>query len=674
VDEESTEGEGEGAAPLRRDDPDMPIPDALVVDGKPQTVLGFLRDALEERDRQKRWIDEAELRERMLFGQQWLVSNDPLVERTLATLNKGEVLPQENLMYPLAQTWSARVNVGRVSPRAYPFQPTPIDTGAARGCNKLLAFHRQRFNEDVMIAEAAMMAQAHGDVLFYATWDVADGPHLVKVPRVDPNGPMLDIATGQAITEQKWTYGGAVEEWITAPDYWTSGEDRYRKAKWLVVRRVVDRFTAQEQLNRAGFPDVRPKVDDYPTAMDTARRGVMTYELWHKPGARMRNGLFAIVIQNVVVKSTPWPLKNRTKLPGAVWKLGQINGSPRGKTHVAEAIHQQLIVNRTLRSIVMRVEAAESATQWAPSTVVDQLKRGGLKAASTDGVEKPRENVFWTEGPEVPGSLFQAYAQARQALRDVFGISEATSTGGDPTQTSSGAQLKTATALDDQKIAPARRALEQARLDVARDILELWQVNGSPEMLVRVIGADGTVDADFVRTADIDGADVQLEVVSGLYQTHLAGQVEAEQAAAGGFISPQQAQERRETGLGANVDEATAYARIDAQVRAAIAGQPQQPLPDVDAKLAAERVGVAIMGAQAAGLDGPQIKGAQQLRAAYQQLAAQQAQAAAQHDQQGGDATADGRNGPGKQAPSGARQAAVKPTKIREQQLAPGAP
>lgn len=655
-----------------RTSPDLPLPGAKpsARGKKPLTVLALLKVMRAEYERQKPRLEEAELRERIVMGEQWR-GRDPMIERVLSSsLNDNELIT-ENLLYPLSQTWIARVTEGDLTALAGPFQPDQADTSGARAANLVLDFHRQKNTEEVIVADAAELAQYHGDVLFLPTWQADDGPHLVRKHKLDANGPMFDMVTQTPITEMSWEYGGVIEDVIPAPDYWTSGEQEYRKASCLCVRRIIDEHDAGAQLEAAGFLGAGPTAEDFPTAMDESRHGVEAIEMWLKPGPRSSTGAKCLIIDERVVKCDPWPLKDKTRLPGAQWKVGLIRGSSRGKTHVADAIHQQRLVNRTLRSIMKRAEAAEAATLFAPSEVIDALKDASLHRCRNDeaGAESADKRVFWRAGPEIPPSLFQAYDRARRALYDVFGVSEATTTGGDPTQTNSGAQLQTATALDAQKNKGPRARLKEARRLVAQQVLELWQSNVKEEMLIRVLGADGAVTAEFLRAADVNGADVQIEMREGAYMTHLGGEVEAEQEGAAGFIPSAAAAERRRTGLRSTISDAQAGARVDAQARAAMAGQPSQPYPDVDPGMAVQRVQIAIGAAHMQGLQPEQIAAAAQLAQAYA-TAAQQRQAAAPQQQPA--AGQPPQQGPGRRTPSVQRNqpgAKAGVTPIRQNQL-----
>lgn len=623
----------ESEQPQEREDPDLEVPgSALDKDGKPLTVLRWLAETDDEKQRQQRLIDEAELRERIVLGEQWRASD----------LQRDDVLPasdltgvagviSENLLYPLCLTWAARVDQGRVDPRAYPFQPTAGDVESAKALNTILDYEKQKCAEGELISEAAILAQCHGDVLFYPQWSEADGPFKVRRQKVDKAGPAVDTM-GNPVMEDAWEFGGVVEEVIAAPDYLTSGQDHYKQCEWLRVRRIIPKAVARERLKKAGFPHIDPQENDYPTALETARRGVEAFELWMKPGPRCPNGAFAIVIQKIACIVMEYPKHPETgkviydgQLPGDVWKIGYIRGCSRGKTHVSDAIHQQRLINTTLRSILARAEVAASAYLIGPESITDQMPNAKTRRIGNDNPDVDiRAQVGWFAGPEVPSTLLNIYERARAALHDVFGVSEATVSGGDPTETKSGKQLRDATALDAQKIRPARGYLEQARKKVAKDKATLWQVHADDARLVRVLGPAGAVQAEWLRGADIGGADVALEIGSGIQSTRLAGQRYAEESAEAGYLDPVSAAERRETGLAQTVGEADADARVDAQAKAAMQGQMQPPMPDVDPARAVARLQTTIASVAMQGQDPAPIVA---LAQAYQQLAAANAQA-----------------------------------------------
>lgn len=596
---------------------DQPIPGARSPGrgGRRLTVLRLLDEVKEEWDRQKPLIEEAEERERIVLGEQWR-GRDPMLERVVSSMYYGDTFTMENRLPALCDSWVARVNSGRLVAAAAPFDTDARDVEEAEAANKILRYHRQHNDEETLIGQAADLAQYHGDVLFLPMFDPSAGPRVVMRQKVDDFGPVYDPATKQPVMERAEEWGEVVERVVPSPDYCTSGEQDFERAQWLCVRWIIDQWTAQAKLEAAGFFGKAPEPRDFPTALDQTRRGVEVFELWLKPGPRSLLGCHAVVIDDRVVLVEPFPLKDKTQLPGWVWKLSEVRGLARGRTHLSNAIHQQRAINRVLRSIERRTEVAEAAALVGPSTVIDYMKDSRKSRVPNDGNDNLRERMGWFEGPGIPESLFKALAHHIQALHDTFGVSDATATGGDPTQTNSGEQLKTATALDSQKIRKARASLELARKRVAKQILELWQVHTDKPTLVRVIGADRSVAVDWIQGADI-GGEVILEPRSGIYETALAGQAEAEQQMAAGQIDPQAGAERRRTGLRDTVHDAQLRAMVDQQAQMALKGQRLQPLPGADPQMARDRILLAIGAASARGAPPASLVPAQELADAY---------------------------------------------------------
>jgi hypothetical protein len=620
--------------------------------GHALTVLELLEEMKQELDRQKGLIEEAEYRERICLGEQWITragSSETSLPSS-AGLDDGYIC--ENLTYPLVLTYAAVIDQGRIDPRGFPFQPTAQDIESAKAVNTILDFEKQRCSEPELISEAAEFAQMHGDVYFYPQWSEAEGPHRVLRQKVDQLGPVV-LPNGQPDMEEAWEFGGVVEEVVAAPDYWTDGAYHFKDASMVCVRRIIDRHVAKQRLRSVRaraepsldemgqevegeprFPDADPKASDFPTAMDTKRRGVECHELWLKPGPRSRSGAYMLIVDGKACVAIPYPEHPETKkkiydgqLPGAVWKIGNIRGSPRGKTHVSDAIHQQKLVNTSLQSILARAEIAQSCPLVGPSGLIDEMKNATTKRIPHDSDKDLRATTSWFEGPGIPESLMKVYHDARQALRDVFGVSAATSTGGDPSETKSGVQMREAKSQDGQKIRPARGRLEQARKKVAKDKITLWQVHADEARLVRVLGPGGDVAATWLRGADLEGADVALEIGSGVLNSRIGGQKYAEESAAAGLLSPGDAVERRETGLAQTVGDAQGMARVDSQARSAAQGKPVEPMPDVNPKMAMDRLQV-VLGTMA--VDGEDISGVVQLAQAYRALASAMAKSKAQ--------------------------------------------
>jgi hypothetical protein len=619
------------SAPVVRLDRDLPVPGAEG-DDHGLTCLQLLEECKKERERQWPLIEEALIREACVIGAQWSTGNQA-ADDVISEIN-DRALVTENLLYPLCLTYDARLNQGRIEPRAFASQPERGDVSAAEAAQMILDYEKQRNAVDRICHDATILAQMHGDVLFYPTWSLERPARVRRQKVTDVGEPMFD-AQGQPIMEDVDEAGGVLEEIISAPDYWTSGEERYEDASYVCVARLPNKHRAVSLLKRAGFAN--PDVAEVPARGSVAlsgieRKGVETYELWWRPGDRFARGVYGLVVGGYVVQCIEYPL-DHNDLPGAVFKIGTIPRCPRGKTHVSDAIHQQRIINASLRSILRRTAVAADVYTIGPSMLLQQM-RGGEKRVESDSVGSGKIEIV--NGPDVPKSLFDVYALAKQAIYDTFGVSETSLTGGNPQATKSGRQLEIQNANDAQKIVAARRNLEDARLRVDRQKLRLWQQFAEDAQLVRVIGPGGIVAARWLSRAEIMGADVTLEIGSGTLTSRIGEQRAAEEAGAAGHIPPPDAAERRETGLRETVGRAEMRARIAAQAQAAMRGEQQTPMPGVDPRLAAAEL-LLWVGASA---DAPREgrMALLQLVAAYEDAAAAAAksQQAMQHPRQAG--------------------------------------
>jgi hypothetical protein len=615
------------------------------------TVLGFFDSvAKKERDRQQKLIDQAKIRERYMLGDQWSnAAHDPLTQELLADEDARSFLTQENLLMPLGETWAARVDQGRVQPRVAPHDSEAGDVGSAEAGNMLLDALRQKNDERTLISDAAMSVQYHGDVLFYPTWDETLTSRVRRqATRQDEFGESLAFdPAGQPVMEVVDEKGDVRLETIPATRYWDSGEDDEEKARWRVVERLIDEDTAKqivadamgkqaEERGRAeGLdPDAlleaveeareyapTPKSDSESTAAGIDWHGVFAYEVWVKPCALHREGFYALIVGGIpCVLREPYPYEHG-ELPGSVWKCLKVSGSPRGGTHVSRAIHQQRQLNNAVLAILSRVTVARDCALIGASALIDQWKVAGKKMIKSDN---PQAKLEWAEGPDIPGSLFKARDTWKSALHDTFGVSEATATGGDPTETKSGAQLRNATALDAQKIAGPRARLEGALKRCARQMLSLAIQHYELARLVRKTDPSGETRARFLSSADLKGADLLVEIGSGAYNTRLGGQRAAEEGTQAGYLTPAQGREQRQTGLSETVGAGQQRARIHAQIGQVLAGQPAQPLPDVEPTVGAQHVKNALGALAGSGANvGPLLE----LLAAYEEAARQKAQA-----------------------------------------------
>lgn len=560
------------------------------------TVLSLLEEMRTVRQRDSGWYRDAEIRERIVFGENDAHLSQGLSQATAPPPGLREPM-HENVLLPALETKTARINQGRIDAKAWPHTPTPARIAAAEGANLLLDAQRAREKRTQKVFESVFLAYVHGHSGVYTTWDESDGPHEAVRQMVDPRDglPTFD-ADGLPQLEAVQEWGDIRVEVLTAFEYWTSGEDKPEDTRWQVRQRAVDKYTAKRALLNAKNPDGTPnpivrepteKTIDMGKGEHRRKKGVEVLEIWVKPGAMLPDGMFALVVDDCVCRVMPYPLLHK-RLPITPIHAMRVSDSPHGHTVVQGAVFQQRLLNVALRSICRRADIEGDARCIGADEIVDNIDEEGEGLIRYNGTKPWSDAAGWMVGAPITSGLFQVYQLAKRALNDVIGVSSDSIDGGDAASTSSGEQLKTAAALDSQKDALMRANVEMSWEEVDKQKLELFRQKATLARLVSVVG--DPVRAMYLRGADLDGVDVAIEQASGYQQTHLAKAANAEQGAAAGFVPPQDAAEMRQTGQEQTVLSVEQQQRVDQQATAALRGVPQQPLPGIPPQQAARRL------------------------------------------------------------------------------------
>lgn len=572
---------------MARDTQDLPIPPEAGPADPTMTVMSLVEEMREVRRADAEVYRRAEWQEMIVLGESLPTMAQDAGMATHVPLYAIPDQMHENVILPAVETMVARISQGRIDSRAWPRTPTPQRISAAEGANLFLDSERARERRDLKIHEDLMFAIVHGRAGVYTTWDKSIGPTEALQPQMGPDGlPVYDEA-GLPVLELVESWGAIRTEVLSCFDYWTSGEDTSDAVRWQVRRRIVDKWSARAALRAVGIerdPAERSFDDAGFGRRGRVMRGVEVLEVWVKPGAMIKAGLFARVVDDVPVVAEPYPYKHG-RLPIADLTLMRVRGSASGHTKVKDAIFQQRLVDEALRSILRRAEIARAAYLVGSTQIIDEISETTDGRIRYDGEKPVGAATAWVLGADVSPTLVEVYRAAKAAVNDVLGVSAESITGGDPSSTSSGEQLKTAAALDAQKDAPPRRRCEEQWQEVDRQKVELAKQFFTDARLVATIG--DPVRAGYFRGADFEGVDVALEQSSGLVESHRGRARSAEEGAAAGYVPPQDAGEMRQTGLTETALASDMAQRVQRQGAEALRGRPQTPLPGVPPKPAA---------------------------------------------------------------------------------------
>jgi hypothetical protein len=537
-------------------------------------VLKVLEEMRPQLERGRHAMAVGERNERYLNGKQWLglSGNDEIV--SMARM-PWEPIVTKNVLRPLWHTWAARILKQGASSKCYPANATPGDIAKAFVANTLLDYQRQLQDRDSLNMLCALLAQAHGSIGVLVTWDRYKGKSKAKKPAQDEFGNDLpDLVDFE-------DEGDVRLEPLTIFDFSSDGSEQIEDSQWLLVRRWLSPHDAEARLVEAGFPpQVSVTQRQNTSSKDTQGQDVVEgWEMYHRKCPRFPGGWYACVIgQNVVEHTEVYPYEHG-ELPIAVWKIQDKRDSPYGETHVNDAVPQQQKLNEVLAALARWTDIVRQMRMVARSAVADQWDTEMDGIIKIDGDGDLTKYAAFVQPPAIPRDLYELADRYEKGVADTFGVSETVATGGDPTQTKSARQLAYISELDGQKLGVAKKNLDKFTLRIDRQTLKLWQQFVQFPRLVRIIGPERTADAEFFEGADIAGVDVWLEPVGSSERARAAIGLDAEQAAAAGYLAPDQAAERRDTGLLDTIDDATVRQEVGAMAEAAMQGQPQQANP-----------------------------------------------------------------------------------------------
>ncbi len=253
---------------------------------------------------------------------------------------------------------------------------------------------------------------------------------------------------------------------------------------------------------------------------------------------------------------------------------------------------------------------------------------GIIELGSNDDVENGAKAF---ETPAIPVDMYQMCDKYEQGIDDTAGVSAVSSSGDVAAETKNARLVAYATQVDEQKNEHTLRNMQEAELTVDSQQLKLFQQFVPLQRLIRVVGEDNAVSANYFSGAEIRGVDVQLFAAPGSERTRAARAKAAEEGTAAGFIDPASGAEMRNTGLEGTVADGEQRQKIYALMQQAMSGQPVQADMTINPDVAVRELQMAI---QRPGQNPQATMSLRALLQQYMELAAQGQQQ--QMPQQGG--------------------------------------
>ncbi|QDP59176.1 MAG: hypothetical protein Unbinned4336contig1001_10 [Prokaryotic dsDNA virus sp.] len=515
-----------------------------------------------------------------------------------------------NLLRNLVLTWCQRILKDRPSVTAYPSSSEPSDLGAAKAAAALIEYFEFENGVDAKLF----------DILETAC---ADGIGGIKV-YYDP-----------VSEEVKWDV-------VSIFDFYIDNTENAEDANWVVFKRHIDVYEAKALLKPLGVTDV--EASEYKVNDLESREGVETFEIWYKPDDRIPKGIYALIVDGNVVEQMDYPyvfpyLENpeseqtRALLPISLFKVTFIRGTVYGDTWMNDAVPIQRQINE-IESVLTKLRRDTGSVKLiAPGTVVDTWDT----ADSMVKIDDPQKAqiVKWLDPPKINSILFEDRDRLERRLYDIAGLNEVLTGAQSAKAGTSAKQIAYLSELDNMKMAGTARNIEKFIITLFRTTLHLVRNYYVYPRIVRLVGENNAISSMYFMGSDIDGVDVRLEPRAGAERYSAQQAANVIERAEGGLEDPATVMERSRTGLEETSGQTELKGKLIGQADAAMSGQPQQPMPDVNPAYASQVLNE-YMGALQTQIPPEQIAIIFELKQMYDQLAAQQAQQAQMAQQQQG--------------------------------------
>jgi len=562
------------------------------------TARGLFLEAQESfKTHTDRRFGQAMLNERFISGdQQWGLDTKRGPSELVVEWPAWLPRTQRNLLRNLHMTNVARVTKGDPSIKAWGGDGSPMDVGAADVANSLIYSMRNGNDHRKIVSRAAWTAGAQGAAAFYVTWDPGRGP-----TGVDGLSRLGDVCLEQV----------QIFDWIS------DGSEDIEDSEYVAVRRWMKKDEAHARLLATGDDLPEPTPQAIKTLWGDGMSRVEAWEYWHRPCPTIPRGLFILFVAGHVVDVTDFPYAHG-ELPIAVWKWADLPDSPHGATPCDDAVPLQAQLNRLHSSLALLTSKAARWTKVITSPSIAKAWNADTQVIGEPD-EGARKSTQIIGPPPPPALLYTQIEEAERMLREVYGVNEAV-VGSDASQTKNARMLAYVTELDAQKLASTIVARDHALLRVYRQSLALWREFVSEQRTIRVIGDAGIPSILAFSGAMLDGVDVYLEPAAAQDQTKGANALDAEQAAANGFMDPKRAAEMRQTGQTQTRFEALARTLVQRQIKDAMAGFAAQPDPSIPPEIAVSELEMALQ--QNANAGDMVLMPLMALLAAYQQAMA----------------------------------------------------
>lgn len=424
----------------------------------------------------------------------------------------------ENIIGTTAAMWATLITGDRASPRAVATTPDLESKSAEMIANALIEYFQTEESLAKKWHRTAMYAAHHGTGFMKVYYDPADAQvHFAP---------------------------------LSIHQVFLQNAERKEDVNWCVIRSMLDEDTAMREVQLAK-PDEECEdlpEESYEDSVGITRTGVAKYEIWYKPGAKYKTGLYAAIVGDVVVESMEYPyiIPNgpnppRAVLPVVWWTARHNNGATLGTSPFFDLVATQNALNK-INSKILKTATQSSAMLLLPKALrtPDYFDEDNLIITYDSLPAEQLTNIRWVNTSPLDPQWLNERSQLKEQMLASSGISE--STLGNAAKDASGTSISYRAQLDKQRLAEPSLALESARRDAWEICLGLVQTFYEDSQLP-VEGQDPI----YFRGADLAGIKIKLDPSTENDQVESTKMDKIKQDVATGMIGPEALAEHQPT-------------------------------------------------------------------------------------------------------------------------------
>lgn len=529
-----------------------------------EDILDLIKD-LQKRGEEAARVPRltGETNEKFFHGLQVITSTG--VDDTVHLGTSKEVASISNLIRSAVNTLTARALKDRPSVTAFPSSASPEDIAASDIARKFIEYFEKSIQVDQLLDDVVKNGYKHGTAGIKVCWDPVDSTVV-------------------------WT---PVSIW----EYLVDPTDRPEHQQWCIFLTYVDKWEARELLASAGI-DEDPTPTTYKVNLSEEREGVLVLELWHKPTARVPDGLYCKVLDEHVLDAQKYPysfgpLANPTDgkpeylLPLVTFKVDFQRGSAYGDTPISDGIPIQRQINQVDAAVMeLRQKTAYVKLVVNSETIAAQLKPANQVIVDKSVNALP---IHYFPAPQVPPILFAERDHLFHRFFDVVGLNELLGGQENLKSGTSGTTIAYLNELDSMKNAGTSRSIEKMLLQAHHLTLAQVQKYQLKEVTMKITDDSG-IRTEVFYAASLRGFDIDLEPRRGVERFHAQKAANAEAELQKQLIPGQQYLERKVTGQDGTSWDRSQRRLIDDHLRPILQGATPTLLDSVDPMIAIDEI------------------------------------------------------------------------------------